>query len=195
MAGYFRSKTEIVGRFHFFDLLKHPMVDADGRPLYDAYTFDCPDWVSIVAVTSQGEFVLVRQYRNGIDASSLEVPGGMIDRGEEPGAAALRELREETGYGGGALVALGTSHPNPVLQNNRHHMFLMRDARRLGEPAFDEGEHCELVLLSSAALRAYTRDGTITHALVLLSLARAFEALAEDPSLPASKFATERSSP
>src|SRR5258707_310836 len=104
MPGYFRTQTELVGSFRFFDLLRHRMADSDGRPLHDTYTFVCPDWASIAAVTREGKFVLVRQYRPGINGPSLEVAGGLIDRGEEPGAAALRELREETGYGGGELV-------------------------------------------------------------------------------------------
>jgi ADP-ribose pyrophosphatase len=177
MSGFTRNKTERVGAFPFFELWKHELTGFDGRPGRDAYTFVCPDWVSVVPVTAEGEFVLVRQYRYGIDASSLEVPGGMIDAGEQPAVAAMRELREETGYGGGTLVSLGSSHPNPVLQDNLHHMFLLRDARALGDPEFDEGEHCEVVLVDQTTLRNYARDGTISHALVLLSLARAFEAL------------------
>jgi 8-oxo-dGTP pyrophosphatase MutT (NUDIX family) len=183
MERFSRSKTEQVGDFHFFALEKHAMVDADGRPVRDAYTFACPDWASVAAITTGGEFVLVRQYRHGIDGPSLEVPGGLIDAGEDPAVAARRELREETGYGGGTLISLGHTHPNPVLQNNRLHMFLVRDACRLGEPQFDETEHCELVLASPDTVRRYSRDGTITHALVLLTLARAWEALAEDAVL------------
>lgn len=180
MPRFFRSKTERVGAFPFFDLLKHEVVDPETRVTRDAYTFACPDWVSIVAVTAAGQFVMVRQYRYGIDGPSLEVAGGMIDPGEPPAIAAMRELREETGYGGGTLVSLGATYPNPVLQDNRHHMYLLRDAHRLGEPELDEGEHCEVVLVEPAVLRSFTRDGTISHALVLLSLARALEALANE---------------
>jgi 8-oxo-dGTP pyrophosphatase MutT (NUDIX family) len=184
MSSYFRTRTERVGDFFFFQLLKHQMADGDGRPLREAFTFACPDWVSIVPVTSDGDFVMVRQYRHGIDAPSLEVPGGMIEQREQPSLAALRELREETGYGEGTLVPLGSTHPNPVLQDNRHYMFLLRGARRLGDPQFDAGEHCEVLLVDPAELRRYVRDGTITHALVLLSLARAFEALGEGDGAP-----------
>src|SRR5882724_3364409 len=106
MRRFFRSKTERVAAFPFFDLMKHEVVDAETRATRDAYMFVCPDWVSVVAVTTEGQFVMVRQYRYGIDGPSLEVPGGMIDKGEPPAVAAMRELREETGYGGGVLVSL-----------------------------------------------------------------------------------------
>ena len=97
MERFSRTKTEQVGDFHFFALHKHAMVDAEGRPVRDAYTFACPDWASVVAITTSGELVLVRQYRHGIDGPSLETPGGLIDEGEDPAAAARRELLEETG--------------------------------------------------------------------------------------------------
>jgi ADP-ribose pyrophosphatase len=180
MRGFFRSKTERVGTFPFFDILKHEVVDVETHATRDAYTFACPDWVSVVALTTEGQFVFVRQYRYGIDAPSLEVAGGMIDPGEPPDVAAVRELREETGYGGGLLTSLGATYPNPVLQDNRHFMYLLRDARVVGDPELDEGEHCDVVLLEPATLRTFTRDGTIAHALVLLTLARAFDALSSE---------------
>src|SRR5262249_52666278 len=118
MERFSRSETERVASFRFFSLLKHKMVDGRGRPAREAYTFACPDWVSIAPVAESGQFVLVRQYRHGIDAMSLEFPGGIIEAGEDPAAAARRELGEETGYGDGSLISLGSCHPNPVLQDN-----------------------------------------------------------------------------
>jgi 8-oxo-dGTP pyrophosphatase MutT (NUDIX family) len=184
MAKFRRVGSERVGEFRVFDLHRHATVDEQGRPGRDAYSFTCPDWVSVVPVTREGQFVLVRQYRYGVDAPTIEVPGGIIDAGEEPAVAAMRELREEAGYGGGTLVPLGVTHPNPVLQSNRHHMFLARGVESLGEPEFDAEEHCELVVLSADEVRAHVRDAKITHALVLLSLARAFDVLDADRGAP-----------
>jgi ADP-ribose pyrophosphatase len=177
MGKFRRVGSESVGDFRVFDLYRHATADAQGRPGSDHYSFVCPDWVSVVPVTREGQFVLVRQYRYGVDGPTLEVPGGIIDDGEEPARSAVRELREETGYGGGTLVALGVTHPNPVFQSNRHHMFLVQGVEKLGEPEFDAEEHCEVVLLGADEMRAHVRDGKITHALVLLSLARAFDVL------------------
>lgn len=172
-----RKTSECVGDYRIFALHRHELMDGDGKVLHDAYTFAMRDWVSIVPVAKDGKFVFVRQYRHGIDAPTLEVPGGIIDEGQIPAEAAMRELREESGYGGGRLARLGASRPNPALQDNWHHMFLLVGAERLGDPMFDHGEYCEVVLLSREEIRACIRNGDITHALVLLALARAFDLL------------------
>jgi len=179
MPEYRRQKTERVGSFRIFDVLRHEATFGEGGRVVEAFTFSCPDWVSVVPVTDDGKFVLVRQYRHGVDGPTLEIPGGLIDAGQEPPDAAVRELREETGYGGGTLVPLGTTRANPAIQSNWYHMFLAKDVRLVGSTEFDPGEHCELVVLSQSELRAEIQSGGISHALVLLALARAFEALYE----------------
>ncbi len=133
-------------------------------------TFACPDWCNVVAVTPDDELVLVWQHRFGTDALSLELPGGMIDRGEAPAAAARRELREETGFVADEVTPLLTVHPNPALQDNVCHTFLARGARLGGSTAFDEGEECEVALVrlrDSGELFAHPR---FTHALSIAAL-------------------------
>jgi 8-oxo-dGTP pyrophosphatase MutT (NUDIX family) len=173
-----RTRTEVAAKYRFFDVLRHEIVDADTRRVQESFTFQCADWVSVVPMTPEGDIVFVRQYRHGIDRDTLEVPGGIVDEGEDPMTAGTRELREETGYAGAPLVELGQCHPNPAFQANRHHMYLARDVRKVGEPEFDAGEYCEVVVLRPQEIDAYVRDGRISHALVLLSLALAREALA-----------------
>ena len=177
-----RKTSQCVGDYQIFTLHRHELVDARGLHLHDAYTFAMRDWVSIVPVAKDNRFVFVRQYRSGIDAPTLEVPGGIIDEGQTPSEAALRELREETGYGGGRLARLGATRPNPALQDNWHHMFLLVGAERFGDPQFDHGEHCEVVLLTREEIINCIRNGDITHALVLLGLARAFDVLDRKPT-------------
>ncbi len=179
MSRFRRRTTERVGRFRVFDVLRHEVEDAEAGALHEGFTFACPDWVSVVPVTDDRRFVLIRQYRHGVDGPTLEVPGGIVEQDQPAAEAAVRELREETGYGGGTLVPLGITHPNPALQDNRYHMFLMRGVRWVGEPQFDVGEHCEVVVLTEEETRARLRDGSISHALVLLAIERALVALGE----------------
>jgi 8-oxo-dGTP pyrophosphatase MutT (NUDIX family) len=131
---------------------------------------DAPDWVNVIALTPAGELVLVRQFRYGTDAFSLEVPGGVIERGEDPVAAGVRELREETGYAGPAARLLGSVHPNPAIQNNRCHLVLVEDAVRAGDAAWDHDEEIAVATAPVEDVFAWARDGQITHALVLNAL-------------------------
>ena len=78
-----------------------------------------PDWINVIPLTDDGQVVMVRQYRFGIEGFTLEIPGGMCDPGEPPLEAARREMREETGYAPSEMIELGWVHPNPPLQNNR----------------------------------------------------------------------------
>ena len=132
---------------------------------------DCADWVNVIACTDAGDCVLVRQFRHGSGDVTLEIPGGVIDPGEPPAAAAARELLEETGYAGGAPILLGSVDPNPAIQTNRCHTFLIEGCVRVAEPSPDPGEDLGVVLLPAAEVVAAARGGRIRHALVLCALA------------------------
>jgi len=134
------------------------------------FVIDAPDWVMVLALTPARELVLVRQFRYGIDDFSLEVPGGVIDRGEDPVAAGARELLEETGYAGDRARLLGSVHPNPAIQNNRQHLVLVENVRRAGNLAWDEDEEMEMVVKPVDEVYALARNGGITHAMVLNAL-------------------------
>ena len=136
------------------------------------FVIEAPDWINVVPVTASGEIVLVRQFRIGVDAVTLEIPGGMCDPGEPPIVAARRELLEETGYDSGDIVDLGWVHPNPALQGNRCHTFLARNAFRASEPRPDADEAFEVVTVPGAAIAGLIKDGTITHALVVAAFYR-----------------------
>lgn len=134
------------------------------------FVIDAPDWVMTLALTPAGELVLVRQFRYGIDDFSLEVPGGVVDRGEDPVAAGVRELLEETGFAGERVRLLGSVHPNPAIQNNRQHILLVENVRRSGAQAWDEDEEMEVLIVPVDEVYAQARAGKITHAMVLDAL-------------------------
>ncbi len=129
-----------------------------------------PDWVNILALTPGHHLVLVKQFRFGIDGFSLEIPGGMMEPGEEPLATALRELREETGFAGASARLLGSVHPNPAIQSNRCHFVLVEGAVNSGAMEWDTDEEIEVTTLPVDEVLALARAGGITHGLVLDAL-------------------------
>ena len=136
----------------------------------DFAVINAPDWVNVVALTPERELVLVRQFRHGIDEFSLEIPGGMIDPGEDPLAAGLRELQEETGYEGGTARLLGSVHPNPAMQNNRCHFVFVDGAKRTALLHWDENEEMQIVARPVDEVYALANAGGISHAMVLAAL-------------------------
>ena len=128
---------------------------------------DSRDWVNVVAVTTDAEIVLVRQWRHGTEHVTLEIPGGLVDPGESPADAAVRELREETGFSGGTVSALGVVEPNPAFMSNRCHTYLVEDCSRTGVQALDDGEDIEVTTRPLASIRELVAGGAIDHALVV----------------------------
>lgn len=142
---------------------QHP---ARAKP-QDFFVIHAPDWVNVLALTPDHRIVLVRQFRYGSDDFSLEIPGGVIDLGEDPVAAGLRELQEETGYIGRNARLLGSVRPNPAMQNNRCHLVLVEDARPEADIDWDPDEEMEILAMPVDEVYAQAYCGGITNAMVL----------------------------
>lgn len=136
----------------------------------DIFVFAVPDWCNVLAETPEGELVFVWQYRHGTDEMSLEIPGGVIDPGEEPIDAARRELEEETGYTAESFELVSVVEPNPALQGNRCFTFLARGARLTAETAFDDLEDLETLVVPATDIAPLIDDQAVTHALVVVAL-------------------------
>lgn len=106
----------------------------------DWYYTDNPPSVVVVPVTEDGDVVLVRQYRHNLKRDTLELPAGIVSRGEDLDKAALRELVEETGYvlaNGGALQRLGSFYARPSETSGYSHLYLATPVRAAGAAQLD----------------------------------------------------------
>lgn len=158
-----------------FDLLVSTMRCTEKNYEDEFYFIQAPDWVNIIALTEKREVVLVRQHRFGIQNSSLELPGGIIDKGETPKQAALRELEEETGYVARDAVQIGFVHPNPALQNNKAFSFLAENVRLEKEQNLDQAESIVVETAPLSAIPALVHRGEITHSLIISAFFHLFQ--------------------
>lgn len=135
------------------------------------YYLDSRDWAIVVARTTQGELILVRQFRWGMGGLSWEFPGGIVDKGEDPVEAGLRELQEETGYRAKQGELIGSCSPNPAILNNRTHI-IFADQVELGPEgvSWDEHEEVEVRVVAESEVIQWAAENKIDHALALVGL-------------------------
>ncbi len=121
-----------------------------------------PDWVNVVAFNDKDELVLVRQWRFGVRAFSLEIPAGAIEAGEDPVEAGLRELVEETGHtpaDRSAVVLLGATRPNSAFMQNRCFSIFVPRALKTHELSLDATEEVEVTTMKRVDVEAALKEG------------------------------------
>ena len=150
-------------------------VELSNGNLLDATIIEFRSWANVVALTKNGEVVLVKQYRHGVREVLLEFPGGVIEDDEGPIEGARRELLEETGYIASDLIDLGRIYPNPALQTNTQYCFLALDVKKASEQNLDVREDIEIELMPFEDLIELAKTCQFPHA---LDIAVLFQALA-----------------
>ena len=166
----------------------------NGKVIDDFYTLWQPDWVLILARTAEGKWVMTEQYRHGTGKIALEFPAGIIDKGETPEQAALRELQEECGFhlsvtqseasemrsqtgldsstplrsaqnDTTGITYLGAYPVNPDRHRGKFHVVFIDGVEKGGGTHFDSTEEIESLLLSDDELQAKMADGSFNHPL------------------------------
>lgn len=130
---------------------------------------DAPDWAIIIA-EKDDNFLMVKQWRHGENALSIEFPGGVIEKDEEPLKAAARELKEETGFIAGNLVYLGKMNPNPALMSNHVHFFAASDLQSTGQQNLDDDEYVDYMEIPKAEVYRNMTNPEYQHALMASAL-------------------------
>ena len=136
----------------------------------DATVFEFRSWANIVALTKNNEVVLIRQYRHGVKDVLWEIPGGVVEDGEDPLEGVKRELLEETGYTASEFIQVGSLYPNPALQTNTVYYFLALNAEKVTSQSLDDGEDIEVHPVPMDDLIGMVRRGQFPHALMVAAL-------------------------
>ncbi len=153
-----------------FRLRKERFESRRSGKVHDYYVIHLADAVHVVALTVDGQVLLVRQFRAGSGRDSLELPGGLVDAGEDPCAAGARELLEETGYAGDPPILLSTLWSNPSLVSSRISTVVIANARLIATPKPDPHEELVIEPVPVAQVRELVCAGRIDHALVVAGL-------------------------
>ncbi len=158
-------KTEYLVDAPWLKVAKETCELPNGKVIDDFYTLWQPDWVLILARTAEGKWVMTEQYRHGSQTIELEFPAGIINRGETPEQAALRELQEECGYGAAMAKYLGSLPVNPDRHRGKFHIVFIDGVVKAGETHFDSTEDIESFEISDEDLQKKMADGTFSHPL------------------------------
>ena len=145
-----------------------------GAIIDEYYVLEYPDWVNTIAITKDGMFVFVRQYRYAIGKTVNELCAGVIEKGEDPMDAAKRELMEETGFGGGKWQKWMTISANPSTHTNLTHCYLAMDVERMDVQHLDQAEDIEIRLFSREEVMEMLEKGEIWQSLMAAPLWKYF---------------------
>jgi 8-oxo-dGTP pyrophosphatase MutT (NUDIX family) len=162
-----KTESEEAGDFRIFRLRWDTSVSPRTGNDHRFIVLEAPDWINIVPLTPEGNVVFVEQYRHGNETITLELPGGMVDPGETPMQAALRELCEETGYTSDGTAQIGSVAPNPAFLDNQCHSFVTFNAHKVTEQSFDGAEDIALHEIPLADVPDMIHAGQITHSLTI----------------------------
>ena len=145
-----------------------------GVELDDFYILEYLDWINVIAITEEGKFVLERQYRHGTQTVEYEICAGVIEKGEEPLAAAQRELFEETGYGGGEWNLYCITAPNPAAMTNKNYTFLAKGVKPISSQHLEMTEDIDVIVMSREDVKKMLIEGKMMQGIMQAPLWRLF---------------------
>lgn len=146
-----------------------------GKPgVQQFHSFKQADYVTMFAVTADGKIPLVRQYRPALERHTWELPSGLLDAGERPEQAAVRELLEETGLVPGASVEpLGCMAADSGRLENRIWAFFTTGAKLDASSGWEPDPELERWFASKQELKQMVLEGKFEHALHLAVIGQA----------------------
>lgn len=174
-----------IGKWKILDskyIIKRPWLTArvdkvelpNGTVHPEYYVLEYPSWINVIAITTEGKFVMVEQYRHGLGDVFTEICAGVVENDEEPLHAAQRELMEETGYGKGNWQLFTVLSANPGTTTNLTYTYLATDVEPVSTQHLDETEDIAVKLLSPEEVRGMLLKDELKQALMAAPLWKYF---------------------
>jgi ADP-ribose pyrophosphatase len=178
------SRKIVLNAGKYLTVESHQIQLPDGRHIDEWPWVITPDYINVAAVTASGHFLCFRQGKYAVEGSSLAVVGGYLEPGEDPLAAAQRELLEETGHIAAKWFSLGRYAVDGNRGCGHAHLFLAHDAQAVQAIDADDLEEQELLLLSRAEVEQALRAGDfkVLPWATVMALALAHLSQLESPS-------------
>ena len=159
------SSRHIVQRDEWLSIREECVKLPNGVVIPSWYIFEFPDWINVIAITKEGRFVIIDQYRHAVQTTNYELVAWVVDKGETPIQAAKRELLEETGYGKGQWSYFMHLSPNPTNHNNTSHTFLVKGVERISDQHLEKSEDIRVHLFTSIEVEQMLKENLIIQAL------------------------------
>lgn len=173
-----------------FDVCTVERSSSDGR-VSKFIEVESPNWVTVIPWyrTSEGKpmLVMVEQFRHGSATVTREFPAGVIEKGEDPQHAALRELKEETGLEGGKMTALGDVSPNSAFMTNRSYFFLVEDVHHTSAQELDPNEQVDVLSVPVGTAIEQMGTGMYDNGIMMIALAFFLREAEKRPELVGSR--------
>lgn len=154
-------ESEIVLEHPYLQVVMQNVQLPDGRVVPDWPIVTTPDYVNVMVLDSSNQAMILEGYKHGLGRSSWQLLGGYLEPGEDPLAAARRELLEETGFESQDWRRLGTFVVDANRQVGTGHFFLAQNARQVAEPNHDDLEQFAVRWVHLAELKQALIDGRI----------------------------------
>lgn len=138
----------------------------NGNVIPEYFVFEYPEWVNVIAITKDGKYVFVSQYRHALGETSFELCAGVCEKEDaSPLISAQRELLEETGFGKGKWTEIMTIGVNPSTHTNLTHCFLATNVEPVTNQHLEATEDLTVHILTLDEVLELLKTNQIRQAL------------------------------
>lgn len=171
--------SEYISNHQYFTARKDKCEMPDGKIVEGYYVVELPTSVCALSITDEGKVLMVKQYRHPLGETLIELPGGFIDKNEEPDVAIRRELLEETGHEFSTIQYVGKVAANPGVLTGYTYLYLATEGKKVGQLNLDDNEEIEVLEIPLEEVRGMLLRNEIVQALHVSCMLYAFQKLDE----------------